>query len=275
MFKGWSMDCPLMMRKEVYMIFDTHAHYDDKQFDDDRYTLIEEMHSNGVCNIINVGCDIKSSEDSIALAKKYDFMYAAVGVHPSETGEMTEKDIEILRDYANCTKVVAIGEIGLDYHYDNTDKKTQKYWFEKQLELSYELDLPIIVHSRDATRDTYDIIKNSKVRKGVIHAFSGSVEFARLYTEMGFHLGIGGVVTFKNAKKLVEVVSEIDINHLLLETDAPYLSPTPFRGHRNNSQNIMYVAEKIGEIRRISRDFVLEQTKRNAISVFCRKKVVA
>lgn len=257
------------------MIFDTHAHYDDERFDEDRYTLVEEMHSNGVCNIINVGADIPSSKRSIDLAKKYDFIYAAVGVHPHEADNMTDKDIEILTDCANFTKVVAIGEIGLDYYYDLSSRKNQRYWFERQLELAYSLDLPVIIHSREATQETFDIIKNSKVRKGVIHAFSGSTEFAKLYTDMGFYLGIGGVVTFKNAKKLVEVVKNIDLDKILLETDAPYLSPVPVRGTRNNSQNIKYIADKIGEIKQISAEIVVEKTRENANVLFCNKKSVA
>ncbi|MGN1319451.1 MAG: TatD family hydrolase [Lachnospirales bacterium] len=257
------------------MIFDTHAHYDDDKFNDDRYTLIEEMHQNGVCNIINIGCDIKSSKESIDLAKKYDFIYAAVGVHPTECGKMCDKDLEILADYAKYTKVVAIGEIGLDYYWDNVDKQTQKLWFRKQLDLAYKLDLPVVIHSRDATQDTYDIIKESKVRKGVIHAFSGSKEFAKLYTDMGFYIGVGGVVTYKNAKKLVEAVEITDLDRILLETDSPYLSPTPFRGTRNNSQNIKYVADKIGEIKQISAEIVLEKCRENANVLFCNKKVVA
>lgn len=257
------------------MIFDTHAHYDDKQFDDDRYTLIEEMHSNGVCNIINVGCDMPSSRQSIELAKKYDFIYAAIGVHPTECGDMSDKDLQTLAEYAKYEKVVAIGEIGLDYHWDNVEKEVQQKWFKKQLDLAYALDLPIAVHSRDAVQDTYDIISQSKVRKGVIHAFSASKEFAKLYIDMGFHIGVGGVVTYKNAKKLVEVVEATDLEHILLETDSPYLSPVPFRGHRNNSQNIKYVAEKIGEIKQISAEKVLSKCRENAIVLFCKKKVVA
>ena len=260
---------------EKFKIFDTHAHYDDEKFDADRYNLIEEMHENGICNIINVGCDIESSQKSIELAKKYDFIYAAVGVHPSDCGQMTEKDIEILTNYANYTKVVAIGEIGLDYYWENVPHDVQKHWFEKQLDLAYRLDLPVIIHSRDATQDTFDIIKSSKVRKGVIHAFSGSKEFARLYTEMGFYIGVGGVVTYKNAKKLVEVVENTDLSKILLETDSPYLSPVPLRGTRNNSQNIEYVIQKISEIKQISPEIIAQKTQENANVLFCNKKVVA
>ena len=257
------------------MIFDTHAHYDDERFDEDRYSLIEEMHQNGICNIINVGADMASSKTSIELAEKYDFIYAAVGVHPHEVDNMTDNDIEILTDYAKYTKVVAIGEIGLDYYYDLSTREHQRYWLKRQLELAYRLDLPVIIHSREATQETYDIIKNSKVRKGVIHAFSGSLDFARHYIDMGFYIGVGGVVTFKNAKKLVEVVKNIDLDKILLETDAPYLSPVPVRGVRNNSQNLRYVVDKIGEIKQISPEIVVEKTRQNANVLFCGKKVVA
>lgn len=257
------------------MIFDTHAHYDDEKFNEDRYELIETMHQNGIGNIINVGNDIASSADSIALAKKYDFMYASVGVHPNEVGNMSDDDIEKLANYAKYTKVVAIGEIGLDYYYDDVPADVQIKWFRKQLDLAYRLDLPVIIHSRDATQQTYDIIKESRVRKGVIHAFSGSKEFAKLYTDMGFYIGVGGVVTFKNAKKLVESVETVDIDHILLETDAPYLSPTPFRGTRNNSQNLTYVVDKISEIKQISPEIVVRKTFENACTLFLKKKVVA
>lgn len=257
------------------MIFDTHAHYDDSRFDEDRHTLIEEMHSNGICNIINIGANIESSKKSIELAEKYDFIYAAVGVHPHDVGSMIDKDIEILKDYAKCTKVVAIGEIGLDYYYDLSPRENQKYWFEKQLDLAYSLDLPVVIHSRDATQDTFDIIKNSPVRKGVIHAFSGSLDYALKYIDLGFYIGVGGVLTFKNGRKLVEVVENIDLEHILLETDAPYLSPVPLRGTRNNSQNLKYVVDKISELKQISPEIVVEKTRENANVLFCNKKVVA
>ena len=257
------------------MIFDSHAHYDSESFDEDRYTLIEEMHKNGICNIVNVGADMESSKRSIELAEKYDFIYASVGVHPHDVDKMTDKDIEILSSYAKLPKVVAIGEIGLDYYYNLSTKENQRKWFEEQLELAYNVDLPVIIHSREATQETFDIIKNSKVRKGVIHAFSGSKEFAKLYTDMGFYIGVGGVVTFKNGKKLVEVVKETDLSKILIETDAPYLSPVPVRGTRNNSQNLKYVIDKISEIKQISPEKVAFETRQNANVLFCNKKVVA
>ncbi len=257
------------------MYFDSHAHYDDEKFDGVRDTLIEEMHSNGVDYIINIGSDMASSVKSMELARKYDFIYAAVGVHPHEVENMTENDIDMLRKYSEYEKVVAIGEIGLDYYYDLSPRDKQRHWFERQLELAYELDLPVSIHSRDAAQETFDIIKNSNVRKGVIHAYSGSVEMARDYINMGFYIGVGGVVTFKNGKKLVDVVRNVPMERILLETDSPYLSPVPLRGTVNNSQNLKYVADKIGEIKQIPSDQVCKITAQNAKVVFWEKKVVA
>lgn len=257
------------------MYFDTHAHYDDEKFDENRDILIEEMHRNGVDYIINIGADMESSVKSMELAKKYDFIYAAVGVHPHEAESMTDEDINKLREYSKYEKVVAIGEIGLDYYYDFSPRDKQRYWFERQLELAAELDLPVSIHSRDAAQETFDIIKNSNVRKGVIHAYSGSAEMAKDYIDMGFYLGIGGVLTFKNAKKLVDVVRFAPMERILLETDSPYLSPVPVRGTVNNSQNLRYIADKIGEIKQISAEKVCEITSQNAKVIFWQKKVVA
>ena len=257
------------------MYFDTHAHYDDEKFNENRDILIEEMHANGVDNIINIGSDIESSIVSMDIARKYDFIYAAVGVHPHSVENMTEDDIEKLKAFAEYEKVVAIGEIGLDYYYDFSPRDKQRYWFKRQLELAGELDMPVSIHSRDAAKETFDIIKESGIRKGVIHAYSGSVEMAKDYMDMGFYLGIGGVVTFKNAKKLIDVVRYAPMERILLETDSPYLSPVPLRGSVNNSQNLKYVAEKIGEIKQISPQKVCEITARNANVVFLEKKVVA
>lgn len=250
------------------MYFDTHAHFDDEKFDEIRDNLIEEMHSNGVDYIINIGADMESSVKSMELAKKYDFIYAAVGVHPHEVENMTEADIDTLRKYAEYEKVVAIGEIGLDYYYDFSPRDKQRYWFERQLELAAELDMPVSIHSRDAAQETFDIIKNSSVRKGVIHAYSGSVEMAKDYIDMGFYIGIGGVVTFKNAKKLVDVVRFAPMERILLETDSPYLSPVPVRGTVNNSQNLKYVVDKISEIKQISPEKICEITSQNAKGIF-------
>ncbi|MBR1735951.1 MAG: TatD family hydrolase, partial [Firmicutes bacterium] len=179
------------------MYFDTHAHYDDEAFDEDRYELIEEMHKNGVENIINIATDMESCKTTIALAQKYDFIYAAVGVHPHEAKDMKEEDINKLTEYCKYDKIVAVGEIGLDFHYDFSDRDTQRYWFKKQLEMAEKVDLPVVIHSREATAECYEIIKQSNVRKGVIHAFSSSTEVAKEYIKLGFYIGIGGVLTFK------------------------------------------------------------------------------
>lgn len=257
------------------MYFDTHAHFDDEKFDENRDILIEEMHSNGVDYIINIGADMESSVKSMELAKKYDFIYAAVGVHPHEVENMTAEDLNTLKKYTEYEKVVAIGEIGLDYYYDFSPRDKQRYWFERQLDLAAELDMPVSIHSRDAAQETFDIIKKSGVRKGVIHAYSGSVEMAKDYIDMGFYIGVGGVITFKNAKKLIDVVNFVPVEKILLETDSPYLSPVPLRGTVNNSQNLKYVVDKISEIKQISTEKVCEITSRNAKVIFWQKKVVA
>ena len=248
--------------------FDTHAHYDDAAFDADREQLIKDMYDFGVKKIINVGADVESSLKSVELAKKYDFFYAAVGVHPYDVGEMCENDIKLLQKCFNYYKVVAVGEIGLDYHYEDADREKQKYWFKKQLELAENVEKPVIIHSRDAAEDTFKIIAESRIRSGVIHAFSGSAELAREYVKLGFYIGIGGVVTFKNAKKLIKVATEIPLSRILLETDAPYLTPMPYRGERNNSQNLQFVAAKIGEIKQIDPREVIKSTSQNAEIVF-------
>lgn len=257
------------------MIFETHAHYDDERFDGTREEILSSLPSNGVGTVINVGSDVPSSEFSIELAEKYSYVYAAVGVHPHAAENMTEADLERIRMLSRHEKAVAIGEIGLDYYYDLDFKDKQQYWFTRQMELAAEENLPIIVHSRDAAKDTFDLISNSRVRRGVIHAYSGSLEMAKDYINMGFYIGVGGVVTFKNAKKLLEVVKNIPIESILLETDSPYLSPEPVRGTCNNSQNIKYIVQKISEIKQISPDFIVETTRKNAERLFDKKKVVA
>ena len=257
------------------MYFESHAHYDDAKFDENRDILIEETHTFGVDTIINIGADMESSQKSIELSERYPYIYAAVGVHPHDVKDMTDKDIEKLREWSRLEKVVAIGEIGLDYHYDLSPRNSQRYWFERQLALAWEVELPVVIHSREATQETFDIIKSSNVRRGVIHAFSGSVDFARRYIDMGFYIGVGGVVTFKNGRKLVEVVQEIPLERILIETDSPYLSPEPVRGTVNNSQNLKYIVEKISDIKQISPQKVAKITSENAKVVFCNKKVVA
>lgn len=249
------------------MIFETHSHYDDKRFDLDREQVIESL-KNEVDYIINVGCDIETSKNSILLSEKYDNIFASVGFHPHNAKDCDDKALDIIENLAKNEKVVAIGEIGLDYHYDFSDRDVQKDVFKKQLELSKKLNKPVIIHSREACQDVFDIIKKSNVNKGVIHAFSGSLEIAKEYVKLGFFLGIGGVLTFKNAKKLVDVVKEISINNILIETDTPYLAPEPVRGTRNDSHNLKYVINKIAEIKQISKDEVEKITFNNAKKLF-------
>lgn len=248
-------------------IFDSHAHYDDEAFSQDRDELLNELFSSTVCNVINVGADVKSSEESIKLANKYSQIYASVGAHPHCVSDLPENYIEIFSDLAKNEKVVAIGEIGLDYHYDTTPKDMQKKYFEKQLILAQNLDLPVIIHTREATEDTLKVLKKYKV-KGTIHCFSESIETLKEVLKMGMYISLGGAVTFKNARKLLEVAYEVPIERLLLETDAPYMTPVPFRGKRCDSSMIKYTAEKIAEIKGISVEFLLEQARTNAESLF-------
>ena len=252
------------------MIFDTHAHYDDEQFDTDRDALLRGMAEQNVGTIINVGASLEGCWRSVELAHQYPFVYAAVGIHPDEVGDLNEESFARLRETARMEeKVVAIGEIGLDYHWDVQPHEVQKYWFVKQMELAKELDLPIAVHSRDAAKDTFDLIAaRGKGQRGVIHCYSGSKEMARDYLNMGYYLGVGGVVTFKNARVLKEVVEYAPLDRLLTETDCPYLSPVPFRGKRNDSRNIAYVLEMIAQLKGISREEAEQATWENAMRMY-------
>ena len=252
------------------MIFDTHAHYDDEAYNEDRDTLLNSMKENGVGRIMNVGASMQSTKDAVALAKQYDFIYAAVGVHPTESGDLTEKDMECLYQLAKEEKVRAIGEIGLDYYYNEPPKEIQKKWFVRQIDLAKETNLPIIIHSRDAAKDTLDIIKAGQGDKtgGVVHCFSYSWEMAKIYLGMGFYLGIGGVVTFKNSKKLKEVVAKTPIEQIVLETDAPYLAPEPNRGSRNSSIQLKYVVEEIAGLKNMDPEEIVAITRKNAMDLY-------
>ena len=253
------------------MIFDTHAHYDDEQFDTDRDALLRGMAEKNVGTIINVGASLEGCWRSVELAQQYPFVYAAVGIHPDEVGDLNEESFASLRETARMEeKVVAIGEIGLDYHWDVQPHEVQKYWFVKQMELAKELDLPIAVHSRDAAKDTLELMKAERADclRGVIHCYSYSREHAREYMNMGYYLGIGGVVTFKNAKRLKEVVEYAPLDYLLLETDSPYLAPEPHRGERNCSAYLRYVAQTIAEIKGVSYEEVVDITRKNAKNLF-------
>lgn len=250
------------------MYFDSHAHYDDERFDEDREALIESLKEKGVEFVVNAAADMKSCHTSLQLAEKYPFIYSSVGVHPHDVKDLTETDIEEMRELAKHKKVVAIGEIGLDYYYDNSPREEQRIWFKRQLELARELDLPVIIHSREAAQETFDMIMESGVKEGVIHCFSGSYELAKEYVKRGFYIGIGGSLTFKNAKKTVEVVDGIDLKHILIETDCPYLTPVPHRGERNDSSYLKFVVQKIAEIKGISEAEVEAVSSKNAKNLF-------
>ena len=248
------------------MIFDTHAHYDDAAFDEDREELIAALPAGGIGTVVNVGASLESTKTTLELARRYPYFYGAAGVHPNETGELTERDMEWLKGICREPKIVAVGEIGLDYHWDEPERGVQKKWFVRQLELAREVKLPVIIHSREAAKDTLDLMKGERAEEigGVIHCFSYGVEMAREYLDMGFFIGIGGVLTFSNGKKLKEVAAYAPLDRLVLETDCPYLAPVPNRGRRNSSLNLPYVAEALAEIKGVTREEIEIQTCRNA-----------
>lgn len=251
------------------MIFESHAHYDAHQYDEDRDELLATMQENGIGTIINVGASWKSIEEVPVLADKYPFIYAALGLHPDEVGDLNEERFALLKEKCQSDKVVAIGEIGLDYYWDKESHEVQKEWFIRQLNLARELDLPVIIHSRDAAEDTLAIMKeHAKGLRGVIHCFSYSKELATEYVKMGFYIGVGGVVTFQNGKKLKEVVQAVPLERILLETDCPYLAPVPYRGKRNSSLYIPYIAEAIAQLKGATYEEVVAQTERNAKELF-------
>jgi len=255
------------------MIFDTHTHYDDEQFDEDRAQLLMSLKENGVGAVANMGASMRGAKDSVELAKKYPFVYAAVGIHPDHAKELNEEEFSVLKKLAAEEKVVAIGEIGLDYYWDATGREEQKYWFQRQLALAHVLNLPVVIHSRDAAADTLEIMKeeyasSGKTLTGVIHCFSYEAEMAREYIKMGFYLGIGGVATFKNGRKLKEVIEDTPLEKIVLETDCPYLAPVPFRGKRNSSEKLSYVVSAIAEIKGITEGEVERITWENACKLY-------
>jgi TatD DNase family protein len=252
------------------MIFETHAHYDDRAFDKDRDSVLKLLKKEKIDPVINVSSSVESIRQSINLAHEYDHIYAAIGIHPSDCAELTEKDIEWIREQTADERVVAIGEIGLDYHYDEPDRETQKKWFIRQMELATELSMPVIIHSRDAAEDTLNIVKDPRFSslKGIIHCFSYSVEIAREYVKLGYYIGVGGVVTFKNGRKLHETVKELPIESLVIETDSPYLAPVPYRGHRNSSVYLTYIIEETARIKSMTYEDVERITYENAARLY-------
>lgn len=252
------------------MIFESHAHYDDTAFDADREEILNQCREQGIETIINVSASLDSVKSTLALAEKYPFIYGAVGIHPDETGELSEEAFAWLRGQCRHPKAAAVGEIGLDYYWDKEKHELQKYWFRRQMELAEELGLPIIVHSREAAADTLEAVRaaHSPKLRGVIHCFSYGPELAGEYLDMGYYIGIGGVVTFKNAKKLKEVVKMLPLERILLETDCPYLAPEPNRGKRNTSLNLPYIAEAIGQLKGIEAKEVIRVTNENARTLY-------
>ena len=252
------------------MIFDSHAHYDDEAFDEDRETLLAGMSAAGVSHIVNVGASLRGVRDTVKLMEQYPFIYGAVGIHPDEVGDLDEAKLRWIETLCAHEKTVAVGEIGLDYYWDKESHKCQKEWFIKQLALAKKMQLPVVIHSRDATQATFDILKAEHAGStgGVIHCFSGSLEMAKSYLKLGYHIGIGGVITFKNARVLKEVVEYAPLDRILIETDCPYLAPAPYRGKRNTSLWLPYVLDAIAEIKQIKRAEAESVTWENAMRLY-------
>ena len=251
------------------MIIDTHAHYDDEQFDEDREEILGKMQDAGIGMIMDAGSTILSWDKIVKLTEEYPFVYGAIGVHPDEVGNLDETQFARMERLLDKEKIKAVGEIGLDYYWDKEGHDLQKHWFIRQLDLAREMNKPVMIHSREAAADTMEIMKeHGKGLKGVIHCYSYSLEMAREYVKMGYYIGVGGVVTFKNSKKLKEIVEEIPLESIVLETDCPYLAPTPFRGKRNSSLYLPYVVEAIAELKGISAEQVIEQTEKNARDLY-------
>ena len=250
------------------MYFDTHAHYDDEAFDLDRHELISSLPQQGVSLVLNPGCNMASSKNVVDLAEKYPHVYAAVGVHPHDADEMDESSIDALRSLASSKKVMAIGEIGLDYHYDFSPRDIQRKWFYEQMCLAKELGLPVIIHEREACEDCLNIVTQFPDVLGVYHCYSGSWETAKTILKQGWYISFTGAITFKNARKSHEVIANMPLDRIMIETDSPYLAPVPMRGKRNSSVNLPYIAAKIGELRSMPAEEVAALTMENGKRFF-------
>ncbi len=246
------------------MLFDTHAHMNDPAFDEDRESVFLSLKDKGVGNVMNVGCCLASSKDCIALAEKYPFVYASVGTHPDSADEVNEEVLEAYRQMAKHPKVLAIGEIGLDYYYETIPREIQIKAFCMQMELAQELNMPVIIHERNAHDDGMRVVKEFKDVTGVFHCYSGSAEMARQLVDLGWYIGFTGVLTFKNARKAVEAAQRIPLERIVLETDCPFMAPEPFRGKRNDPGYVPYMAQKLAEIRGIDLEEVIAATTQNA-----------
>ncbi len=250
------------------MLFDTHAHYDARRFDSDRHELLASMQQNGVGRILNAGCDLESSRMAIELAHQYDFLYAAVGSHPDDADHVDGALVDTYRELAKDKKVVAIGEIGLDYYYEDVPREQQKKAFQMQMELARELNLPVIVHERDAHSDGLEIVKDFPDVTGVFHCYSGSLEMARELVKLGWYVGFTGVLTFKNARKALEVAENVPLHRIVLETDCPYMAPEPYRGKRCDSTMLPRMAEKLAQLRDKTMEEIEQITWENGCRLF-------
>lgn len=251
-------------------IFDTHAHYDDEAFEEDREELLSGLPGQGIARVVNVGASLASCKKTLELMNRYDYIYGAIGVHPSETGELNEENFKQIQEWCSHEKCLAVGEIGLDYYWDEPEQEIQKKWFVRQLALAREVKLPVVIHSREAAKDTADIMRAEHAEDigGVVHCYSYTKETAKIFLDMGFYFGIGGVLTFKNAKKLKEAVEYIPMDRIVLETDCPYLAPEPNRGKRNSSLNIPYVVTAMSQLKGITEEEVRKAAWENAVKLY-------
>lgn len=247
-------------------MIDTHTHYNDEAFDEDREALILSLPGQGIERAVNIGADMASSRASLKLAEKYEHIYATVGVHPSSTGGMEEEDLEELAKLACERKVLAIGEVGLDYYWDDAERSRQRFWFRRQIELAGRVGLPLVIHSREAAKDTFEIMKEAGAKEivGVMHCYSYGLDMAKEFMKLDFFFGIGGVSTFKNAKKLIEVIEYLPMDRIVLETDCPYLAPEPYRGKRNSSLYLPQIVGRIAAIKGLSEEEVVSRSSENA-----------
>ena len=251
------------------MLIDTHAHYDDKRFNGDRDEVITAVKNSGVDIVINSGANLRSSKSSVDLARKYDFIYATVGVHPHDTERTPDNTLEALAGLLENKKVVAVGEIGLDFYHNFSKPDSQRYWFKKQMDFAADVGYPVVIHDRDAHGEALDMAKKYKDRvSGVFHCFAGSVEMAKELVKLNYMMSFGGVATFANARTCIEVLKAIPVEYILLETDCPYLSPHPKRGERNDSRNLSIIAGKIASIKNMDTNDLIKHTGANAVRCF-------
>lgn len=249
--------------------FDSHAHYNDEKFQEDRDELIKKVYSERITKIINAGYSLESSKNAIEIANNYEFMHAIVGISPNDIDNFKEEDLQEIEELAKNKKVVAIGEIGLDYYWNTDNKNLQKQVFISQIEIANKLNLPIVIHTREAIYDTLDILKNNKCnKKGVFHCCPLNADLAREGLKLGFYISFAGPITFKNSKNANEIIKMVPLDRMLIETDSPYLSPEPLRGKRNDSRNVKYMAQKIADVKEISIEEVAKATYNNAKNIF-------